>query len=226
MNAGLSLRRLTAAPAPKIVLLPLLLLLNAGLVWLAGAVDGLGAIVLVLGATAAESFLLLRVEAPAAQEAGEPRLASLFNRSRAVRQNSIRDEATGLFNRWYLDMRLEEEGARCRRYNLSMAVIVIRTGLVNLSEMSLDAWQVQSAEIAQKTLEVVREADLSACLAPFEFAVCLVHCDRAGAEAALQRLRAKLANFSCKSGIAVYPDDNCAPRALIELARVRVRSSA
>ncbi|MPZ50301.1 MAG: hypothetical protein GEU75_13555 [Dehalococcoidia bacterium] len=123
-------------------------------------------------------------------------------------------------------MRLEEEGARCTRYGLSMAVIVMRTGLINLGDMSMDGWQARSAEIAQRTLQVVRTADLVASLAPFEFAICLVHCGREGAHHALDRLLAQLTDFNCDTGIAVYPEDNCDPPALVELARVRCHSTA
>jgi hypothetical protein len=49
-----------------------------------------------------------------------------------------------------------------------------------------------------------------------------VHCDRKGAERALERLIQELSDKNCKAGIAVFPEDNCEPSALIELARGRM----
>jgi GGDEF domain-containing protein len=148
-----------------------------------------------------------------------------MERSVHARRFSIRDEATGLLNRWYLERRLDEEAARCKRYGYSMAVIVLKAAVPQLSAMSIDNWQDKSAETAQRCLTVVRNVDLSALLAPFEFAICLVHCDRPGAEAVLNRLVAELSEYDCAAGIAVLPDDDVAPNAMIELARVRAQHS-
>jgi GGDEF domain-containing protein len=142
------------------------------------------------------------------------------------RRHSIREERTGLYNRWYLEMRVEQEALRCDRYKHSMAVIVVRVGSINLSEFSVDTWQAQSAIAAERVLKVVRNIDLSSFLAPLEFAICLIQCDRPGAERALDRLREELAEYSLDAGVAVYPEDGCEPLALIDLARVRSRRDA
>jgi GGDEF domain-containing protein len=221
-----SIRRLGSWPVPRLILLLLTLLLNVVLAWIASDISLPGLAVLICVLSAIEAALWFRLSAPRMSEsspADEPRLTTLYQRTAQARRSAVRDEATGLHNRWYLDMRLEEEGERCRRYGLSMAVVVLRTGVVGLGDMSMDGWQEKSAEIAQKTLEVIRKADLSACLAPFEFAVCLVHCDKAGADRAVERLKAQLEDYECDAGIALFPEDDCEPRALIELARVRSR---
>jgi GGDEF domain-containing protein len=233
MISGLVPGRLVPLHGLQLLLLPLTLFLNAGLVWLARDLPVATLAALIAGISFVEGLLWLRSGSEGAGKNGqavvsadETRLATLIQRSADVRRNSIRDEATGLYNRWYLDMRLEEEGARCRRYGLSMAVIVLRTGSVNLADMSIDGWQGQAAEVALATLQVVRTADLSASLGPNEFAICLVHCHRAGAESVGKRLIEQLSGFKCETGIAAYPEDNCEPRALLELARVRVRAPA
>jgi GGDEF domain-containing protein len=218
-----ALSRLASTQAPRLLLLPLTLAFNLVLAWLAREMP-LG--VLAVGIfllSGIEVTLLLRSSVSPASGSEEPRLATLYQRSAQARRSSLRDETTGLHNRWYLDMRLEEESARCQRYGLTMAVVVLRTGVAGLSDMSRDGWQDASSEIAQKALAVIRKADLSACLAPFEFAVCLMHCDRAGADRAVERLQSQLEGFRCDAGIAIYPEDECEPRALIELARVRSR---
>jgi GGDEF domain-containing protein len=221
-----TLRRL-ALTGPRWALIPLFLVPNCVLGLAAVALPWLAAALLVLAVSALEGFLWLGTRQTRSEPAAnEPRLAALFHRSALARQSSIRDDTTGLLNRWYLESRIEQEAARCRRYDLSTAVIVVRTGLIRLSEMSLDGWQSRSADAAQRTLQSVRITDLTASLAPFEFAICLVHCDREGAERAAERLQAELEDLTCDVGIAIYPEDNCEPRAMIELARVRSHSSA
>jgi GGDEF domain-containing protein len=150
------------------------------------------------------------------------RLLELMQRSSDARRG-IRDETTGLLNRWYLERRLDEEAARCLRYGHSMAVVVLKAIAIDLARFSLDGWQQESAAAAARAARVIRNVDLSASLAPFEFALCLVHCDRVGAEAALERITREFSDYNCRVGIAVYPEDECEPRALIELARVRSR---
>jgi GGDEF domain-containing protein len=150
-----------------------------------------------------------------------PRIVSVLERSAQARRFSIRDETTGLLNRWYLERRLNEEAARCKRYGYSMAVVVLKAAVPNLTGMSIDGWQEQSADAAQRCLNVIRNVDLSALLGPFEFAICLVQCDRADADQAIERLVSELADYRCAAGVAVLPDDDCDPSAMIELARMR-----
>jgi GGDEF domain-containing protein len=149
--------------------------------------------------------------------------ATRMIRSEGQRRGAIRDENTGLYQRWYLETRLVEEAARCKRYSHSMAVVVLRAGAINLSTWEEDAWQGRSLDVARRTAAAVRNVDLSAAIAPMEFALCLVHCDREGAETALGRIGESLPDGISDAGIAVYPDDQCEPSALIELARGRSR---
>ena len=162
-------------------------------------------------------YVMLRTQTPAQ----EPRIVSVLERSAQARRFSIRDETTGLLNRWYLERRLNEEAARCTRYGYSMAVVVLKTAVPNLSGISIDGWQEQSADAAQRCLNVIRNVDLSALLGPFEFGICLVQCDREGAEQAIDRLVSELTEYECSAGIAVLPDDDCEPGAMLELARMR-----
>jgi len=151
------------------------------------------------------------------------RAARVIHRSEAQRRGSIRDENTGLYQRWYLETRIVEEAARCRRYSHSMAIVVLRAGSMNLATWGEDSWQSRSLDIARRTASTVRNVDLSASIAPLEFALCLVHCDREGAVRALLRIGESLPEGISDAGIAVYPDDQCEPAALIELARGRSR---
>lgn len=139
------------------------------------------------------------------------------------RRSSIMDETTGLYTRWYFDRRIDEEAARCTRYKHSMAVVVLRVDVVDLTTFSLDGWQKRSLEAAQRAAKVVREVDISAALSPFEFAICLVHCDRQGAYHALDRMMSQLPDYNCEAGVAVFPDEGHEPSTLVELAHARMQ---
>ena len=199
------------------------LTLAGSIVWLAAGSLAIGpAIALAAGIVCIEVGLWYFVMRSRDAEAPQSnRLVAIMERSAHARRFSIRDETTGLLNRWYLERRLDEEAARCKRYGYSMAVIVLKAAVPQLSGMSLDDWQDSSTDAAQRCLTVVRNVDLSALLGPFEFAICLVHCDRNGAETVLNRLVSELSEYNCVAGISVLPDDDVAPNAMIELARVR-----
>jgi GGDEF domain-containing protein len=198
------------------------LLLAGSIVWLAaGRLAVVPAVLLAFGLACLEVAMWFMIVRSREAPAPDNRLVTMMERSAHARRFSIRDEATGLLNRWYLERRLDEEAARCKRYGYSMAVIVLRAAVPQISTMSIDNWQEQSADAAQRCLAVVRNVDLSALLGPFEFAICLVHCDRNGAEAALNRLVRELREYNCSAGISVLPEDDVAPSAMIELARVR-----
>ena len=197
------------------------LAIAVSMVWLSQyELDTRLAIALVLNVVIIEVglwYVMLRSQTPKP----EPRIVSIMERSAQARRFSIRDEATGLLNRWYLERRLNEEAARCKRYGYSMSVVVLKAAVPNLAGFSIDGWQEQSADAAQRCLNVIRNVDLSALLGPFEFAICLVQCGRPEAIQAIDRLVSELSEYNCSAGIAVIPDDDCDPSAMIELAKMR-----
>jgi GGDEF domain-containing protein len=163
------------------------------------------------------------------QNAEEARSSPRIDAVRRVdyrRKPSIVDDATGLYTRWYFDRRVEEEGARCRRYKHSMAVVVLRVDEVDLTTFSLDGWQQRSQNAAQAAAKVIREVDISASISPFEFAICLIHCDRDGAYKALERMMNQLPDYNCEAGVAVFPDEGYEASALVEVASARVKPLA
>jgi GGDEF domain-containing protein len=207
--------RPTAVAAGTVILL-------FGMVWILSAWD-LSFVGSFLAAAAVAAAVAAGIHLfKSSTELGErgSRLAELMQRSPLSRR-SIRDESTGLLNRWYLEQRLNEEAARCLRYGYSMAVVVLKARSVDLSRFSLDGWQEEQTMAARRCAQVIRNVDLSAALAPFEFALCLVHCDRNGAEAAVARIAQEFWEYDCWVGISLYPLDECEPGALIELAKGR-----
>ena len=200
--------------------------LMAGAFWLTST--NLLAIIVVplLMAVSIVEIICWRTFAPSRRsednEPAPPRM-DLVHRLDVRRRTAIIDQTTGLYTRWYFDRRVDEEAARCRRYGHSMAVVVLRVDVVNLTTFSLDGWQQRSLEAAQRAAKVVREVDLSAALSPFEFALCLVHCDRDGATRALDRIIEQLPDYACDAGIAVYPQEGYDSPALIDVASARLR---
>ena len=215
----------TELPKPHLVVAIVALSVIAG--GLAGAAFGwILAVVTTVAFVGAQVLMHTRWKSghgEAALPAGADKVLSLMERSNERRGTSMRDESTGLLNRWYLEKRLDEESARCKRYGYSMAVVVLKAAIVNTQGVSAEGWQVESATAAHRCAQVVRNVDLSASLAPFEFALCLVHCDRDGAQRAIERLTAELSEYECTAGVSVFPEDDCQPRAMIELAWVRSR---
>jgi GGDEF domain-containing protein len=140
-----------------------------------------------------------------------------------VRRTAMYDSTLGLYQRWYLETRLKQECARCRRYGLSLAVVVVKFNRTDMSDFPLDAWQTEATQAAYVTSRTVRNVDLAAIVADMEFAVSLVHCDREGGEVAMNRLALALKSHDCEMGMAVFPDDDLEPSELIELARHRVK---
>jgi GGDEF domain-containing protein len=212
------LDRRTVILAGNFVLLAALVVLHAaGMPWVFSA--------LVATAAAVIDVALWRA-APAAESSGPSRadrLLGLIERSNDARRNAIRDESTGLLSRWYFERRLDEEAARCRRYGYKMSVVVLKAAIVDLAGISVDGWQVESASAAYRCAEVVRNVDLAAGLGPFEFAICLIHCDLAGAHSAISRLVTQLPEYACSAGVGVYPDDRVEPQELIQTARARIQ---
>lgn len=152
-------------------------------------------------------------------------IANIAQRPVPGGRHLVRDEITGLHHRWYFEMRLEDEAARCDRYGYSMAVVVLRFGSVELADIRRESWPGRAIAAAEKCVSAVRRVDLSGYLAPNEFAICLVHCDVEGAQRALDRLQAELSEYSFDGGISVFPIDGCGPLALIDLARIRSRQA-
>jgi GGDEF domain-containing protein len=154
----------------------------------------------------------------------DPQVIANFRRQvEGVRRTVLYDGDVGLFRGWYFELRLKEEIQRCDRYNLTFALITVR--LLNLQHYDLaeDAWQRQSAAAAYAIAQTIRGVDLAASFGAGEFALCLIHCDSAGAERALRRLVNALAEHPNEIGVAVYPEDKADARHLLDLARIRAR---
>jgi GGDEF domain-containing protein len=129
----------------------------------------------------------------------------------------IHDPATGLLERWYFDFRLSEEAARCSRYRLSLAVVVLKTRSVD-GRPDRSAAELEE-HVARTVSRCLRSVDFATRLAELEFAVCLPRSDESGAEAAVKQLISELGQWHLVAGFAVCPRDGEDGELLMERAQ-------
>jgi GGDEF domain-containing protein len=182
------------------------------------------AIVALLGIGAIQ-LLVVRLhlgEPQIVEERHERLVASVQKQVDGVRRTAMYDSTVGLYQRWYLEQRLKQECARCRRYGLSLAIIVVHFTRLDKGDYPEDEWQTEAVQAAYVTSCSIRNVDLAAIISDMEFAISLVHCDADGARMAMSRIAGSLEDHEFQMGAAVYPDDDLEPAELIELARSRV----
>ena len=135
-----------------------------------------------------------------------------------ARRLSIYAEVPWVFNRWYFDFRLKEEIERCRRYGFNLAVL----------RLALDAPEPDAELLASRLVECLagdlRPFDAPARLTDTDYVVCLLQCDREGADAVVNRLDVKR-EFAARHGVAVFPDDGDSQQVLLDLAERRLDAS-
>lgn len=112
----------------------------------------------------------------------------------ALEQETVTDPLTGLFNRRYLDRRLEEEVARASRYETPLSVLVL--DLDYFKDIN-DRFGHQGGDIVLRMFaEVVegalRETDFVARYGGEEFVVVAPHTELADAESLAERLRKRI----------------------------------
>jgi hypothetical protein len=164
-------------------------------------------------------FLTLRVrlERPSVNDAAHEEAVMALQQQVEQTRN---EGPAGLHQRWYMEWRLRQEVARCKRYGLSMAVVVVK--VEGPEGVPVENWLPEASKAAELTASAVRNVDLAAEIGLGEFALSLVHCDQVGAVAAMGRLAHELQGLNLRMGCAVYPDDDVASGELIDLARDRI----
>src|SRR3954447_26264892 len=108
-------------------------------------------------------FLMLRVrlEAPSVYDAAhEEAVMALQSQVEQTRN----DGPAGLHQRWYMEWRLRQECARCRRYGLSLAVIAVK--VEGPEGMPENAWLQEADQAAATMAATIRNVDLAAEIGP------------------------------------------------------------
>lgn len=149
------------------------------------------------------------------------KLTSCYRTAEEMRELSITDHLTGLFNRRYFNNRFEEELQRSKRYSLPFSLAIVDIDdfkLFNDTEGHLygDDILKSCASIMDNT---IRTNDILARFGGEEFAIIMPQTQKAEAFYVAERIRENIKNMispTCKNfpkknitvsiGIAIYPD--------------------
>lgn len=149
-----------------------------------------------------------------------------------LRNQSIRDPLTGLFNRRYLEESLVREVNRATRKNRSMAVVMMDLDLYKHFNDTFghQAGDLLLQEIAGVLKRRVRAGDLACRFGGEEFALIISEVDARGAGRCVDVIRQEikhlplqyrgqaLRSVTISAGIAIFPDHGGSPEDLIRAA--------
>jgi diguanylate cyclase (GGDEF)-like protein len=134
-----------------------------------------------------------------------------------LKETSFKDEVTGLYNRRFFSLRLEEELSRYRRFNHPVSVVLLDLDLfksVN-DQYGHTVGDETLREVAQILMKHSRGINVVSRYGGDEFAVLLVETSKAGARLYADRIREVVAKYpfshgntmTASFGVASLPDD-------------------
>jgi diguanylate cyclase (GGDEF)-like protein len=134
-----------------------------------------------------------------------------------LKETSFKDEVTGLYNRRFFSLRLEEELSRYRRFNHPVSVVLLDLDgfkAVN-DEFGHTVGDDTLREIAQILMKHSRGINVVSRYGGDEFAVLLVETSKAGARLYADRIREVVSKYpfshgkviTASFGVASLPDD-------------------
>src|SRR3989475_9576862 len=137
-----------------------------------------------------------------------------------LKETSFKDEVTGLYNRRFFSLRLEEEISRFRRFNHPVSVVVLDLDsfkTVN-DEFGHAVGDETLRDIGQILMKHSRGINVVSRYGGDEFAILLVETSKAGARLYADRIRQVVATFpvshgksiTASFGVAGLPDDQAA----------------
>ena len=137
-----------------------------------------------------------------------------------LKETSFRDEVTGLYNRRFFSLRLEEEMSRFRRFNHPVSVVVLDIdGFKNVNdEFGHAVGDETLRDLGQILMKHSRGINVVARFGGDEFTILLVETPKAGAQLYAERIRQVVATFpfshgkqvTASFGVASLPDDEVA----------------
>ena len=137
-----------------------------------------------------------------------------------LKETSFKDEVTGLYNRRFFSLRLEEELSRYRRFNHPVSVVLL--DLDGFKAVNDDFGHAVGddtlRDIAQILMKHSRGINVVSRYGGDEFAVLLVETSKAGARLYADRIREVVARYpfshgkviTASFGVASLPDDEAA----------------
>jgi diguanylate cyclase (GGDEF)-like protein len=161
------------------------------------------------------------------------KLGSCHKKLEEAKELSITDSLTGLFNRRYLDGRLEEEYLRAKRYNLVLSLAIMDIDdfkLFNDAEGHLAGDHILK-ELARIMTGSVRSHDILARFGGEEFAIIMPQTSKTEAYIISERIREDIRHhfiptwksypkkrITICSGISTYPECGAAKEDIIRHA--------
>jgi len=137
-----------------------------------------------------------------------------------LKETSFKDEVTGLYNRRFFSLRLEEEISRFRRFNHPVSVVVLDVdGFKSVNdEFGHAVGDETLRDIAQILMKHSRGINVVSRYGGDEFAILLVETSKAGARLYADRIRQVIGGFpfshgkciTASLGVASVPDDDAA----------------
>jgi len=134
-----------------------------------------------------------------------------------LKETSFRDEVTGLYNRRFFSLRLEEELSRFKRFNHPVSVVILDIdGFKNVNdEFGHAVGDETLREVAQILVKHSRGINVVSRFGGDEFAILLVETAKAGARLYADRIRQVIATYPFSHGtqvtgsfgVASLPDD-------------------
>ena len=137
-----------------------------------------------------------------------------------LKETSFKDEVTGLYNRRFFSLRLEEELSRYRRFNHPVSVVLL--DLDGFKAVNDDLGHAVGddtlRDVAQILMKHSRGINVVSRYGGDEFAVLLVETSKAGARLYADRIREVVAKYpfshgkvvTASFGVASLPDDEAA----------------
>ena len=148
--------------------------------------------------------------------------SSFKHHSRPRNLPAIKDEGSDWYQGWYFDLRLEEELARAKRYNLPLSLLRIYLIGPAVKERDHNLLNELLSDVVSRKL---RRMDIPAFLEGNEYAVALPHTNQQQAEVVAKRLTKAFAPYSVAAGVASFPQDGLQPEQLLVEAGQRALAS-
>jgi diguanylate cyclase (GGDEF)-like protein len=137
-----------------------------------------------------------------------------------LKETSFRDEVTGLYNRRFFSLRIEEELSRFKRFNHPVSLVLFDLdGFKNINDdLGHAVGDETLREIAQILMKHSRGINVVSRFGGDEFAILLVETSKAGARLYADRVRQVIATcpfshgrpLTASFGVASLPDDEVA----------------
>lgn len=149
-----------------------------------------------------------------------------------LRQQSLRDPLTGLFNRRYFEESLRREMLRCERKRLPLALLVVDIDHFKAFNDSQghSAGDAVLAHVGRTIASLVRAEDMACRYGGEEFTIVMPEVDAAGAVARAEAIRRAVSQgtishngltlgpVTLSIGVAAFPQDGVTPELLFEVA--------